>query len=265
MDITHKVEQRDLEKRIGQLLSAPEHLDHPLREALEELWEAYCARLARIERITQLSDAYQRMAQQDRLSLSERFDKEIRQLEKIVRISDRYQEMMQRLNAALVKAATHDSLTGLANRNLIIERLTQESNRASRHNHSFVLGMLDIDYFKQFNDTRGHEFGDRLLVAVAHAMKATLREYDLCGRWGGDEFILVFPETALSEAGRVVERLQFQLSQISVDAVEDGIAISVSIGMTEYRSGEDFARTINRADMALLEAKRQGRGRCIDA
>lgn len=255
----------ELEKRIELLLADPAYQGHPLYEALSEIWELFRAKLARVERITKLSDAYQLMAQQGTLSMSERFEKEIRQLERIVRISDRYQEMMQEINAALVKAATHDPLTGLANRTLIIKRLVQETSRASRSGHPFVLAMLDVDYFKQFNDRHGHEVGDRILLSIAQAMRSSVREYDLCGRWGGDEFLMLFPETRLSEANSVMERLRHKVQDMELIVGSDALSISVSIGMTEYLPEESFSDTINRADLALLEAKRNGRNCCFSA
>jgi len=197
-----KSDDQDFEQHIKRLLADPSYRDHPLYIALACLWQQHREQLTRLERITSLSDAYQALARTRELSLSERFDKQVRQLEKVVRISDRYQEMMRDLNLALKEASTHDPLTGLANRRLLLDRLKEETERYTRNGHTFVLAMLDVDYFKQVNDKHGHDVGDKVLQAIARTMQAELREYDVCGRWWRGIFVSAAGNQSAGRTGR---------------------------------------------------------------
>lgn len=174
--------ERELDLLIEELLADPQYFDHPLREALFLKHQQSLDQLARLERIARISDGFQSMARAQNSTLSERYHKQLRQLEKVARISDRYQNMMRDLNVALREASTHDPLTGIGNRRLLMERLREESERAQRSGKPYVLVILDIDHFKQVNDTWGHEVGDRVLVEIGCTMQAALRQYDLCGR-----------------------------------------------------------------------------------
>ncbi|PWU27518.1 GGDEF domain-containing protein [Pseudomonas sp. RW407] len=205
------------------------------------------------------------MARAQNSTLSERYHKQLRQLEKVARISDRYQDMMRDLNVALREASTHDPLTGIGNRRLLMERLREESERAQRHGKPYVLVILDIDHFKQVNDTWGHEVGDRVLVEIGCTMQAALRQYDLCGRWGGEEFLLLLPETALADAGQVIDRVRQDIRSLAVRVGTEALSVTASFGVAEYRLGESYSQTLSRADAALLEAKRSGRDKCVSS
>lgn len=158
-----------------------------------------------------------------------------------------------------------DPLTGLANRRLLMERLRQEVERAERYDQRFVLAMLDVDHFKRFNDKHGHDVGDQILVAVARHMEGALRDYDICGRWGGEEFLLVLPQTALVDAHAVITRLHHGISQVSIQIHRKTLSVTVSIGLAEHQPGEGYAETLLRADAALLTAKRSGRNCLLSA
>jgi len=168
---------------------------------------------------------------------------------------------MRERNQALHQASTHDPLTQLANRRLIDERLHQLETAG----RNYTLALLDIDRFKSINDRHGHDVGDRLLVAIADAMRKVLRESDLCGRWGGEEFILLFAETRIDEASAIVERLRDRVSAVIVTSCEERLSVTLSAGISEHRIGERHIITLQRADQALLEAKRSGRDRCLIA
>ncbi len=253
----------DLEARIRELLADPQAEGSPMRESLALLWLQYQELVRRIERIARVSDAYQSIALKREATLSERLDKQLRQLEKVARISDRYQQMMRDLNIALKEASTHDALTGLANRRLLVERLKEETERCRRYARTFSIVMVDVDHFKDVNDHYGHELGDRALSEIARTMDAELREQDLCGRWGGEEFLVLLPETALSEAQAVVERIRLSVRELVVRADTEQLHITVSIGVAQHHSGENYSNTVNRADKALFEAKRSGRDRVV--
>lgn len=251
-----------LEERIANLLAEPEPVSNPLHAPLRELWEAHHELMRRIDRISRISDAYQSIAKQREMSLVERLDKQLRQLEKVARISDRYQQMMHDLNKALRQASTYDALTGIANRRLLGERLKEEAERNKRYGRVFSIAMLDVDYFKRVNDQYGHEVGDRMLVEVAAALEAEVREHDLCGRWGGEEFLILLPETELEAAQQVIERVRLHIRELAVRVDTDLLTVTVSAGIAQQLPDEPSVRTINRADLALLQAKRQGRDRC---
>ncbi|EXF46383.1 putative GGDEF domain protein [Pseudomonas sp. BAY1663] len=251
-----------LEQQVIILLDDPQHEGNPLREALDQLWDAHNDLIGRIERIARVSDGYQSIARERELSLSARLDKQLRQLEKIARISDRYQMMLRDLNISLHEASTLDSLTGIANRRLLTERLREESERAKRYGRPMCVVMLDIDRFKLINDEYGHEVGDRVLIEVVRVMEAETREQDLCGRWGGEEFLILMPESTAEEAEVVMQRLRDSIAALAVRVNNDLLSVTASMGVAELRPDETYSSTINRADVALLRAKRSGRNRC---
>ncbi len=247
--------ERELDAWIDGLLADPQFHGHPLHQALARLRQQSLEQLVRLERIARISDGFQSMAREQNLSLSERYHKQLRRLEKVARISDRYQQMMRDLNLALKEASIRDPLTGLPNRRMLLERLREENERSQRHGQSYVLAMLDVDFFKQVNDTWGHDSGDRVLVEIARAMESELREYDLCGRWGGEEFLLLLPQTRLQDAGPVLERVRDSVRTLAVRVGTEALSVTASVGVTEHRIGETYSQTVNRADAALLDAK----------
>lgn len=252
----------ELDRRIAQLLADPTHAGHPLREALEALWRHTADQMARIERVTQLSDAYQSMAHERELGLCDQFDRQLRRLTRIARISDHYQNMMRDLNTALAETSSRDPLTGLLNRRALMDMIKKEVERAARSGESFVVAMLDVDHFKAVNDRYGHETGDRALVELAGVLGESLREYDMCGRWGGEEFLVMLPNTQPEAAQSVMDRLVSAVRGLAVAAGDnDVLRLTVSIGMAQHQLGETFSETLSRADQALYLAKQDGRDR----
>lgn len=253
--------RRDLDADVERALADPTQADNPLRPLLDELWQSRRYLLQRLDRIAHLSDSYQAMARRKHLDHSQQVEKQLRQLEKVTRISDRYQAMLHDLNLALSHASTHDVLTGLANRRLLSERLRHESERCDRHESGYCLALVDIDRFKRVNDVYGHDIGDRVLVALARALQSALRDYDLCGRWGGEEFLILLPNTRLDQAVGAAERIRAAAHALEFADLNPPLQLSVSIGIGEYHAGEGADACIKRADQALLEAKREGRDR----
>lgn len=186
------------------------------------------------------------------------------------------QEMLQLLchhvsavfeNARLFTAATEDGLTGLLRREVVCERLALEIARAKRYRRPLAVAMLDLDHFKAINDEHGHAAGDALLRAVARALKTELRTTDFLGRFGGEEFLLVLPETDLEGAAQVAEKLRRRIAALAVEA-EDGreLAVSLSIGLAALdgrpRDAAASPETLlEAADQALYRAKHSGRNR----
>ncbi|TFV90958.1 GGDEF domain-containing protein [Oxalobacteraceae bacterium OM1] len=252
----------ELERTVERLLSDPAHDVHPLRRALADLYAEYRDALHQMERVAYISDRYQSASRETTMTLRERYDKQLRQLDKMARISDRYQSMMRDLNEALKDASTRDPLTGIGNRRMLMERLKAETARAERMDRPLSIAMADVDRFKAVNDTFGHETGDRALMEVARVILASVRDYDLCGRWGGEEFLVIMPEVAAAEGSVAAERVRSAIEALQVRAGDDAVKLTASFGVAERQPGETLSDFINRADNALFAAKRAGRNRC---
>lgn len=255
----------ELERRVAELLADPSYAGHPLREALEGMVERMGQQLVRLERITQISDRYQSDVKQREHHLSRRYDLQIRKLEKAIRISDRYQAMLADLNKALQQAATHDQLTGLPNRRLIVDRCRREDHRTERDGSTYALLAIDVDRFKSINDTHGHEAGDKVLVALGQALQHGLRDYDCCARWGGEEFLALLAGADLAIGQLVAQRILDMVRALEVPLAMGVVSPRVSIGVAEHHEGEEYTQVYRRADQALLVAKDTGRDRFMVA
>ena len=161
----------------------------------------------------------------------------------------------------------HDFLTGLLSRESFMSHALIELNRAVRANSQLSLLMLDIDFFKLVNDSFGHQAGDEVLKSVAEHIKSILRDFDVCGRIGGEEFLILLPETNKEESQEVAERIRhfIEVAKISLTNDKPPVQVTVSIGLSSLLSKEDsIDAIINRADQALYNAKNTGRNRvCI--
>jgi len=163
----------------------------------------------------------------------------------------------KRLEAELERLATYDGLTGAFNRNRFEGLLDDELERAERYAAPLSLVMFDLDHFKRVNDRHGHEVGDRVLQAVAAAVRQELRAPDRIGRWGGEEFLVMLPETGLPDAGRLAERLRARVEGAHPEAGD----VSISLGVAAYGPGESRKAFLKRLDDALYRAKAGGRNR----
>jgi diguanylate cyclase (GGDEF)-like protein len=167
------------------------------------------------------------------------------------------------LHSELDQLATIDFLTGLPNRRRFMEQAEGEMARAARYKQPFAMAILDIDFFKKVNDQYGHSAGDAVLKTFGTVCRETLRDSDFVGRIGGEEFGILFPNTSLSEASKVLERLRSRISETAV-AISGNrkINITASFGVaivTEH--GDDVDPLFQLADQALYEAKESGRNR----
>jgi diguanylate cyclase (GGDEF)-like protein len=156
-------------------------------------------------------------------------------------------------------------LTGILNRRFFIEKAEAEIKRMRRFPGKFTLLLLDIDHFKGVNDTYGHAAGDEILRAVAQHLSAELRVNDMVARHGGEEFVLLLPETPLEKGLLLAERLRNTLASAPIHFGSHEIAITISIGAAESNGHEELDRILQRADEALYQAKREGRNRIIQA
>lgn len=267
---------RQLDLEVRRLLDDEQYRDHPLRAALGALVARSQQQVEQLEQLTHQtggtgtgtgagpddagagSDTYHAALRYQKFTLGERYQRQLRQLRKIVRISDQYQHMMHDLNQALQIASTHDPLTGLPNRRLMMERLEGEVARVGRGLPAFSVLMLDLDHFKRVNDTYGHDVGDAVLRATSSLLGSQGRSYDSYGRWGGEEFLGLLPATNGAGAQVVAQRLCAQLGRLEVAPLSPG-HLTVSIGLAEHRLGDPLATTLKRADEALYLAKHDGR------
>ncbi len=162
----------------------------------------------------------------------------------------------------LERLATFDSLTGLYNRRAVLGRLDELINLANRYKEDFSLSMLDIDHFKKDNDHYGHLTGDEVLEEIAVLIRRNIRETDIVGRYGGEEFIIILPKTNLASAWVVAERLRSIIEKTGMkDSAGNAFTITVSQGLVGWERDEDAASLISRADEALYKAKEKGRNR----
>jgi len=162
---------------------------------------------------------------------------------------------------ALIKLAHTDSLTGLMNRRQFRILADQEFLRAERTQHQIFLMMLDIDHFKRINDTHGHDIGDQALIAIAEVLDKGIRSMDILARWGGEEFLILLPETSLDGATLIAERIRQQVSEIRLPKIPEGLTIS--IGLCEAKPGMELKTATGLADEALYQAKANGRNQVV--
>ena len=162
----------------------------------------------------------------------------------------------------LKRQATTDELTGLRNRRRTMSRLDEEFQRACRLQDPLCLIIIDIDHFKRVNDSYGHLFGDVVLKHVAARMQDTVRKYDIIGRIGGEEFLIITPGTSIEDAVTLAERLREEVGRVPVTDRDVNVDVTVSAGIASLIEGEDSIETLlRRADTALYKAKREGRNR----
>ncbi|HBV87269.1 MAG TPA: hypothetical protein DEF42_11615 [Desulfosporosinus sp.] len=152
--------------------------------------------------------------------------------------------------------STKDSLTDTYNRLKFNESLRSQIEVAKRYGNSLSIIMFDIDHFKQFNDENGHIFGDMVLIKVANLVKQSVREVDVFARWGGEEFVILLPETNCQEASALAERLR---KSIYNESMRNGMALTCSFGVTSFSSQDDEHLMMDRVDKALYKAKGSGR------
>ena len=162
---------------------------------------------------------------------------------------------------ALHEAATTDPLTRLANRRAMLERLEHEVSRCKRSQTSFTVLMMDIDRFKNINDTLGHAAGDSILEEAAMRLKSMLRSQDSAGRWGGEEFLIILPDTTIEHGTHVAEKLRSRMADAPFFSNGEVLQVAASFGVAAYSGQGDAMTVIASADRAMYEAKKNGRNR----
>jgi diguanylate cyclase len=158
--------------------------------------------------------------------------------------------------------ALQDPLTELPNREAYNERATAEVQRWQRYGRPLSVAIFDIDHFKRINDTFGHQAGDRVIKVIGRSIAKRLREVDFFCRYGGEEFVALMPETDSKTALAVLEKVRESIANAAFNYKEQPITITVSVGLTEFKAGDDLEAAFERADQALYSAKSSGRNRC---
>jgi len=171
------------------------------------------------------------------------------------------------LQEELERVSRTDALTQLSNRRHGTQRLEEEMNRSRRYGRGLAVAIMDVDHFKKVNDTHGHQAGDEVLVTVAQQLQDASRTSDCVIRWGGEEFLIVLPETRLRDAARLVERMRSQLASRCVPVLGGSrqLVVTMSGGVAELEADDSLESFIARADTALYRAKQTGRNRLLMA
>ncbi len=167
-----------------------------------------------------------------------------------------------RLYQDIERLAITDSLTDVHTRRYVLDRFEEEHRRAQIHKTHMAFLMVDVDFFKNFNDQYGHLTGDQILCEIATIIKAHIREIDIIGRFGGEEFCVVLPDTDFAAAGFVAERIRQAVEEATIKAYDTTTQATVSIGIAVYpQDGKKVHELIDKADWALYRAKKDGRNR----
>lgn len=222
-----------------------------IRETSEVLASS-CEQSASITALDQLLHHYKRL---------------FREMKRLIRTSDRRERELSELNGRLARLsnaleyqATHDAMTGVLNKSTITRIIQNTLNESD-----FILVILDLDHFKNVNDTYGHLSGDLLLRGVASLLRESIKDRDYLGRFGGEEFIVILRDCDLFQGCRVADALRRTLADARFNCAGQELSITASLGLTLCWHGESFETVYTRADAAMYEAKREGRNRVVCA
>lgn len=226
---------------------------------LRELVEAYRTSYRESQRLVRISDRLQADLQQANQALSE----QAHELQALNSTLQAEIEQRKHLEQELRRLALVDDLTGLGNRRHLLELGEHEIRRQARSHLTMSLLLADLDHFKKINDSHGHAAGDHVLQRFAEIFRTNVRAGDIAGRFGGEEFVAIFPETDLATALEVAERIRTALEAATCDHAGQTLQVTVSIGVTECIPDEPLNKALARADRALYQAKDTGRNRIV--
>ncbi|ORC31793.1 hypothetical protein B4O97_16740 [Marispirochaeta aestuarii] len=265
--------KRYFQRPLQIILSA--HEKRRLKDALEEGADDYIQKPVRkLEFQTRIKAAYIRLKSQMRLFEEREFFRQaVKQEEELAsKILDRHlhlkqtlevmeteKEELERSKAKLERIAKYDMLSGLLNRMSLFSIIDIEIDRALRTEDPLSGIMMDIDHFKPINDNYGHPVGDVVIKEIGRLLQETLRKYDHAGRYGGEEFFMVLPNTYKDQAFTIAERFRLSLMDCAIDTGDLELSVTASLGVAQYHSGESREAWIARADAAMYRAKQKGR------
>lgn len=175
---------------------------------------------------------------------------------------DRSLRHLEREQKVLRTQLEQDALTGVSSRSSLLHELDEAIARAVKTGQPLCLIMADLDHFKSINDTHGHLVGDKVLKEVAARMQAALREFDLVGRYGGEEFVILLENTSRHTAQQVAERVRMRIDKEPIQIAGRSLHLTISQGLAICRAGEDGPSLLERADQAMYRAKQAGRN-CV--
>lgn len=197
-------------------------------------------------------------------ALTEKEQELLRLNEHLETLVDKRTAELRQLNERLNQLAMTDPLTKVFNRRAFFSRFSEEIERCRRYRHPLVVVMVDVDHFKAFNDMEGHVCGDEALRKIAQTLAKNLRKSDILGRYGGEEFVILMPETPIPNAREICERLRATIETTSFEGKQNAAFLTVSIGLSGFpEHGEMTETLIKAADHALYQAKERGRNRVV--
>ena len=186
-----------------------------------------------------------------------------KQLQEADRSKDLVIKELKEVKEKLLLSSNIDPLTGLYNRRYMMDRISEEVNRYRRNKTPFCIMVADIDYFKEINDRFGHDCGDEVLQTISNLINAEIRNIDTLSRWGGEEFLILLPETQIYSARSVAERIRQSILK-NVFAYENAtFHLTMTFGLATYENDQTIKETIKKADNALYQGKLAGRNRII--
>lgn len=184
----------------------------------------------------------------------------------------RSRDMLELKNKELTEAydkiehlALTDTLTGIPNRRNLTNLMGKEASRSRRNGTTFSLIMCDIDFFKKVNDTYGHDTGDYVLCEVASIIQESVRQQDVVGRWGGEEFLIMLPETKMEDATSVAEKLRKAIESKEMAFHDYSFKVTMTFGVSVFETDLGIEKSIKKADDALYEGKQSGRNKVVQA
>ena len=246
-------------------LDASEHLDREIREEIErvgqrlqesdDLQDLKQSVSRHLESIGQAVGRFRTQESERERALSEQLEA---MQEKVAAMEAHSEQMQEQVRKERLRAMT-DLLTELPNREAWQERLSFEYNRWQRYSHPLTVGVLDIDLFKRINDSYGHKAGDRVLQLVAREFRERLRTTDFVARFGGEEFVVLFPETEPADASVVVDKLREHVRKLPFHFRGEPVSVTFSAGLAGFIAGDTEESVFDRADRALYQAKDAGR------
>ncbi|MCG8488960.1 MAG: diguanylate cyclase [Chromatiales bacterium] len=231
-------------------------------DEIDQLARAYDLMSQRLEIKQQQIEANQMALRNAHDDLEERVEN--RTMELVQTNEKLLKEIAERkhVEQMLEETSRIDYLTNSLNRRAMTRRLDQVVSQTERGSESFCIILLDVDHFKQINDNYGHDIGDQVLRYIVKQLKSRIREADELGRWGGEEFMILCPETQLAEARLLAQRLCDDLSGSPMTLIDKQLVVTASFGVSLYQPGEVLDNCLKRTDYALYEAKAKGRN-CV--